>query len=172
MFSPEERVEFIGREYRELIYDTDPFNVFQNYYDEVKELNALDRHLYVDAKTWLLDDILVKLDRATMFFGLEARCPFLDNDLVEYVASVPASLKINGFTLKYLLKKAMSGYLPESVVKRKKSGFNAPVSRWVKQLHDNGNNTMPLVLKNEYSYYVWHVYNEYLKKGEIPYEFN
>lgn len=164
MFFPEERVQILGEEYRELVYDTDPYIMFNRYYDEVKELHPLDRHLYVDAKTWLVDDILVKLDRSTMFVGLEARCPFLDKDVVEYIASIPASLKVHGLNLKYLLKKMMSGYLPGSVIKRKKSGFNAPVSRWIKHLKDANNNEIPLTLKNEYSYFVWYVYRNFLKK--------
>ncbi|RJO61660.1 asparagine synthase (glutamine-hydrolyzing) [candidate division WS5 bacterium] len=172
MFSPEERIQILGSNYRELVYDTDPFSRFQKYYNEVKELHALDRHLYVDVKTWLVDDILVKLDRSTMFVGLEARCPFLDNDLVEYVAGIPTSFKIKGLTLKYMMKKTMSGYLPEDVIKRKKSGFNAPVSRWIQQPIELDNRDSLLALKNEYSYFVWHVYKEYLRKGKISNEFN
>jgi len=170
MFTPEERLQFLPSKYKELIYDTDPFIIFKRYYDEVKGLHPLDRHLYVDAKTWLLDDILVKVDRSTMFVGLEARCPFLDKDLVEYMASVPAPLKVNGFRLKYLLKKTMSEYLPASVIKKRKSGFNAPVSSWIKQIESTNNENMPLALKNEYSYFVWYVYKNFLLKGDFSNE--
>jgi len=160
MFTPEERVLILGRENRDIIYDTDPFILFRNYYSEVRGLHYLDRNLYVDAKTWLPDDILVKLDRATMFVGLESRCPFLDNDLAEYAAGVPVTLKIRHFKLKYLLKKTMTGYLPALAVRRKKSGFNAPVSRWIRQLEHKGIVTAgnTITRKNEYCYFVGYVY--------------
>lgn len=170
MFTPEERLQLLGLKYKELVYDTDPFIIFKKYYDEVKELHPLDRHLYVDAKTWLVDDILVKVDRSTMFVGLEARCPFLDRDLAEYMASVPASLKVKGLKLKYLFKKTMSAYLPTDIIKRKKSGFNAPVSRWIKQLNGININNTPLALKDEYSYFVWYVYKGFLTNGGFSYE--
>lgn len=87
---------------------------------------------YMDLKLYLHDDILVKVDRASMACSLEVRAPFLDHELVEFVMRLPSSLKLKGFTQKYLLKKAVANLLPEEVVHRKKKGFGIPVAKWVK----------------------------------------
>lgn len=131
MFHPEEVVAILGEQYRTLVYDTDPFLIFQKYYDRVKGLHYLDRNLYVDVMTWLTDDILVKVDRATMHSGLETRCPYLDTSLVSYAASIPPHLKMKGGRLKYILKKALKDILPPLILKKPKSGFNAPICSWI-----------------------------------------
>lgn len=131
IFSPEERINILGEDKRELVYDTDPFLTFKKYYKKVKELHWLDQSLYVDAMTWLADDILVKVDRASMRNSLEVRCPYLDIDLVKYAASIPADFKMAGLETKYILKKALRGTLPDFILKKKKSGFNAPVGAWL-----------------------------------------
>jgi len=77
--------------------------------------------------TWLTDDILVKVDRASMRHGLEVRCPYLDIELASYAASIPTELKMKGMETKHILKKALKGVLPDAVLNKKKSGFNAPV---------------------------------------------
>jgi len=136
-FSPEERIEILGKEYKDLVYDTDPYNTFKKYYDIGKELDTLDRNLYVDGMTWLTDDILVKVDRTTMHSSIEARSPYLDPELVEYVSSIPSNKKMKGMQLKYILKKALKDVVPEFVINKKKSGFNSPVGEWI---GSNGNN--------------------------------
>lgn len=135
-FRPEERVQIMGAQYKELAYDTDPFKIFAKYYDEVKELNHLDQHLYVDCMTWLPDDILVKVDRASMHSSIEARAPYLDYDLVCYAAALPPECKLNGFKTKFILKQALRAVLPAFVLEKKKSGFNAPFGLWVQS--ENG----------------------------------
>jgi len=129
--TPEERVKILGEEHRQLVYDTDPFFIFDKYYNDVRSLSPLDQHLYVDAKTWLTDDILVKADRSTMHSSVEARCPYLDVQLVQYVASIPDSLKLHGSVTKYILKESLKGVLPDFVLNKKKSGFNAPLGSWL-----------------------------------------
>ncbi|MBI4871421.1 MAG: asparagine synthase (glutamine-hydrolyzing) [Candidatus Riflebacteria bacterium] len=94
--------------------------------------DELDRVLYLDMKTYLQDDILVKVDRATMACSLEARAPLLDTEVVEYVSRLPAKLKLKNLCPKYLLKKAMRGKLPDDVLDRPKKGFGIPVARWAK----------------------------------------
>ncbi len=132
-FSPEERVALMGEKYRDLIYDTDPWHEFEKHYKQAEGMEVLDQHLYVDAKTWLVDDILVKVDRSSMHSSIEARAPYLDLDLATYVASIPSSLKMKGLTTKYVLKQALleAGVIPAFVVEKKKSGFNAPVGAWL-----------------------------------------
>lgn len=135
-FSPEERIEILGKDYKDLVYETDPFYSFKKYYEIGKDLDSLDRNLYVDGMTWLTDDILVKVDRTTMHSSIEARSPYLDQELVEYVSSIPSNKKMKGLQLKYILKKALKDVVPEFVIDKKKSGFNSPVGEWI---GNNGN---------------------------------
>lgn len=130
-FRPEQRVEILGDKYRDLVFDTDPYRVFKAFYEKTGGLDSLPANLYVDCMTWMTDDILVKVDRASMAHGLEARAPFLDVKLAEYAASIPSRLKLNGLTTKYILRKAVSKILPEFVLKKPKSGFNAPAGAWI-----------------------------------------
>ncbi|MDD5108758.1 MAG: asparagine synthase (glutamine-hydrolyzing) [Candidatus Omnitrophica bacterium] len=131
IFNPEERIRILGQGHRELVYDTDPYLTFKKYYAQAQDLHWLDRYLYVDAMTWLTDDILVKVDRASMRNSLEVRSPYLDVDLVSFAASIPADLKLRGFNTKYILKKALRNTLPDFILKKKKSGFSAPVGSWI-----------------------------------------
>ncbi len=86
--------------------------------------------LYADIKTWLPDDLLIKVDRMSMAHGLEARVPYLDNRLVDIALSIPSWLKIKGFKRKYIFKKAVSNILPDEIVRRSKRGFALPISHW------------------------------------------
>ncbi|HEY5998754.1 MAG TPA: asparagine synthase (glutamine-hydrolyzing) [bacterium] len=110
----------------------DPADSYRSYFDQVPEGDPLNRCLYVDMKTWLANDILTKVDRASMAVGLEARVPFLDVDLVEFTMRLPAALKMRGLRRKVVLREAMRGRLPDFVLRRRKAGFNAPVSDWLR----------------------------------------
>lgn len=94
--------------------------------------NLLDRTLEFYTCLFLPDDILVKLDRATMLNGIEGRSPFLDYDLVEFVRRLPADFKYRGGTTKYLLKHALRKVLPEEIIFRKKKGFGIPLAQWLR----------------------------------------
>jgi asparagine synthase (glutamine-hydrolysing) len=94
--------------------------------------DPLNQVLYLDMKLYLEGDILVKTDRASMMTSLEARAPLLNADMVDYVTSLPLSTKLRGLRSKYLLRKAMEGVLPPSILKRPKKGFGVPVARWLK----------------------------------------
>jgi asparagine synthase (glutamine-hydrolysing) len=131
IFSPQEIRALVKPEYAAALLEADPVDEFRRLHAEAKDFALLDRMSYVDINTWLVDDILVKLDRTTMAFGLEARAPFLDYRVVEFAARLPPSLKLKGFTKKYLLRQAMKKHLPPSLIKRPKRGFNAPVAAWL-----------------------------------------
>jgi len=94
--------------------------------DPIERMQYLDMHLYMQ------DDVLVKVDRASMMHGLEVRVPLLNHELVEYAVSLPSRLKLNGLTTKYLLRRLLAGRLPPSLVNRKKKGFGIPVAEWLK----------------------------------------
>ena len=88
--------------------------------------------LYVDAKTFLPDLNLAYSDKLSMACSIEARVPFLDNEVVEFLQRVPPSLKIHGYTQKYLLRRAMDGVLPKEVLRRRKAAFGLPIRAWLK----------------------------------------
>lgn len=94
--------------------------------------NPIDRMLWLDSHTALPDDLLVKMDIATMHCGLEARSPFLDHELMEFCASLPVDLKVRDRTGKYLLKRLAERYFPRDFVHRRKMGFGIPVAEWLR----------------------------------------
>ena len=85
---------------------------------------------YRDLNHYLPLDILTKVDRMTMAHSLEARPPLLDHTLVEFAATIPARLRLNGTTTKYLFKQALRGVLPDAIIDRQKHGFAVPIARW------------------------------------------
>jgi len=85
---------------------------------------------YLDLKTYLVGDINTKVDRASMAHSLEVREPLMDHPLVEWLASLPSSLKVRGHEGKVLLKHAMEPHLPREVLYRRKMGFAVPLARW------------------------------------------
>ena len=104
-------------------------------FNEDRSLNGLDslnKLLAIDYKTYLVDDILTKVDRATMSISLEGREPLLDHRLIEFVAKLPPQYKLKGNTQKYLLKKIVHKYLPTSLMERPKMGFSVPVYDWLR----------------------------------------
>jgi asparagine synthase (glutamine-hydrolysing) len=93
--------------------------------------DPMNRVLWFDFVTYLPDDLLVKVDRATMLASVEARAPFLDRELMELVLPAPSSLKVRGFTTKAILKEAARGLVPNAVIDRRKRGLSVPVARWL-----------------------------------------
>lgn len=91
-----------------------------------------DRMLYLISKLYLTDDVLVKVDRASMFTSLEVRAPFLDYTIQDFVAQLPYDLKLSRLTSKYLLKKMAKKHLPSYIINKRKQGFAIPVTKWLK----------------------------------------
>lgn len=94
--------------------------------------DVLDRMLYIDAKSWLPDDLLIKADKMTMATSVELRVPLLDHKVLEFAASLPSHFKVNGFTTKHILKEALSTRVPPEIIKRKKTGFPVPYGDWLR----------------------------------------
>jgi asparagine synthase (glutamine-hydrolysing) len=107
-------------------------NVFGGYFKAVEKASPLDRMLYVDAKVWLPDDLLIKADKMTMANGLELRVPFLDHKMVEFAATLPNVSKIHGKGGKTILRHAMRGVLPDAIIDRPKKGFPIPIGSWLR----------------------------------------
>lgn len=97
-----------------------------------KTISALDKMLAIDYKTYMPDDILVKVDRAGMSTSLEGREPLLDHRLIEFVAQLPDHFKINGHNKKHLLKEIVHDYVPREMMDRPKMGFGVPVYKWLR----------------------------------------
>src|SRR5580704_8416524 len=92
----------------------------------------LNRMLYVDTKTSLPDDLLLKADKMTMANSIELRVPLLDHKLLEFAASLPENFKVHGVTTKYLAKMALKDRLPKEIIERKKVGFPVPYDTWMR----------------------------------------
>jgi asparagine synthase (glutamine-hydrolysing) len=99
----------------------------------VRGHNPLDAMLYIDTKTWLPDDLLIKADKMTMANSLELRVPLLDHKILEFAAGLPTHLKVHGFTTKYLAKKALKRRVPRSILDRRKAGFPVPYASWLRK---------------------------------------
>ena len=95
--------------------------------------DVLNRQFYADLSLYLADDILVKVDRMSMATSLETRAPFLDRDVMELAFSMPGDFKIRGGERKWILKRAMAGILPDTILNRKKEGFSIPMKNWLRR---------------------------------------
>lgn len=132
-------VGFFSEEVKRSMY-TEDFNYktkgldsacfMERLFSEAEDLDSIDAALYVDTFFGLKNDLLVKMDIASMSNSLETRSPLLDQHLMEFMASLPSSLKINRFSLKYILKETLRDILPGKILKRPKRGFAVPVDYW------------------------------------------
>jgi asparagine synthase (glutamine-hydrolysing) len=102
-------------------------------WDESDGAALLDRLLNLNLRTYLLDDLLPKVDRTSMAHALEVRSPFLDTDLVEMALRLPPGTKTRGFSRKRVLGAAMADRLPASIIQRRKRGFGVPLNRWFRE---------------------------------------
>ncbi|WP_121357546.1 asparagine synthase (glutamine-hydrolyzing) [Flavisolibacter nicotianae] len=118
-------------------------------YDDLGKINNendfINTCLALDYNSYMIDDILVKVDRATMSVGLEGREPLIDHRIVEFVSQLPSNLKYNNGEKKYLLKKITHKYIPKEMMDRPKTGFGIPVSQW---------------LRNELKHFLFELINE------------
>ena len=127
---PSMKRQLLGADVWKRLGGYDSIEVLRSYYDRASTADPLSRIQYVDMKTYLVDDILVKVDRASMANSLEVRCPLLDHKLMELVAQMPSGLKLRNGQGKYIFKKALEGILPANILHRPKKGFAVPVAEW------------------------------------------
>jgi asparagine synthase (glutamine-hydrolysing) len=127
IFSPEVRAELTGRRSA-----FDPVDLLRERYAETEGADLLARLQDVDIGTYLVDDLLVKTDRASMANSLEARVPFLDTVVSGFALALPARHKVRGLSKKRLLRKAAAPLLPERIVNGKKRGFSIPAAAWLR----------------------------------------
>jgi asparagine synthase (glutamine-hydrolysing) len=130
IFRKYEKPSILSKDLRSRLGNYDSADVFREHYNQADTRDPLSRIQYVDVKTYLTDDILTKVDRASMANSLEVRCPLLDHKLMELTASMPSTLKLKGSIGKYVFKKAMEKYLPAEIIYRQKMGFAIPMAGW------------------------------------------
>ncbi len=106
---------------------------FSRLFRESRATDPVNRLLDVDIQTYLTDNILTKVDIASMAHSLEVRCPLVDQELMTFAASIPGSLKLRGLTSKYLLRRVARDLLPRPILTRRKQGFGLPIDRWMRE---------------------------------------
>lgn len=120
-------------EYLASLGSHDPYARQTEQFKAVEHLDVVSQMQYVDAHNYLIDDILVKVDKASMLNSLETRAPLLDQHLVEYVTSLRSDVRMHDGILKYLLKQTVTDLLPPEVLTRKKQGFAIPLRHWFRR---------------------------------------
>jgi asparagine synthase (glutamine-hydrolysing) len=127
-----EQRELLAPEFRDQVTPAHAYDASIDYFMRPdRSATLLDRLLYTDIKTYLVE-LLMKQDQMSMATSIESRVPFLDHKLVEFVAQLPDSWKVSGFTTKRILREAMKGIVPESILNRPKMGFPVPFGNWMR----------------------------------------
>lgn len=130
-FDRSQREKLFVRDVWQLLAKENEFEEIDNYLNKSSEKNYYNQLIYLYLRMYMMDDILVKVDRASMYNSLEVRAPLLDYQIVDFVNSLPLNFKINGFKTKHILKKLMEDKLPKEIVYRKKKGFGMPMAAWL-----------------------------------------
>ena len=129
-FDNEMKGDLYTPSFNDLNRDVDSVDLTVRWYEQADGAQFIDRTLFVDVMSYLPEDLLVKVDIASMAHSLEARSPFLDHKVMEFAASLPADLKLKGMESKYLLKHTLSDIVPPEILKRRKMGFGVPLDVW------------------------------------------
>jgi asparagine synthase (glutamine-hydrolysing) len=134
-FDGEARKSLFSEAFLDALNGYSPESAFERTFEEPVSGAGLDRQMYLDGKTNLPGDILVKVDRMSMAHSIETRSPLLDHHLIEFAQTVPASLKMarsnNRWESKYILKRAVAGLIPDEIIYRPKQGFDVPIRHWL-----------------------------------------
>jgi asparagine synthase (glutamine-hydrolysing) len=132
VFPPDWQRSLAGPVLRHELADADAYATRREVFDAAQASDLIDRFLYLDIKTSLVE-LLMKQDQMSMATSIESRVPFLDHKLVEFSATVPVRSKIDRFSGKHIVKKALEGILPASIIHRKKMGFPVPWEQWLNE---------------------------------------
>jgi asparagine synthase (glutamine-hydrolysing) len=146
-FSAQQKDELYSDAMRDQL-GTDPMSALETWFDGDAPIAA--RAAHADIHSYLPDDLLVKVDVASMAHGLEARSPFLDHEFMEFASTIPAGVKMRGWRTKAILKSAMASRLPSELLHRPKMGFGVPIDQWLRcDLHDMAYDTLLSKKANE-----------------------
>jgi|688.fasta_scaffold10729_6 asparagine synthase (glutamine-hydrolysing) len=125
-------IEIFNSKFKKILYSSDPFSVYKQINSNLTTLNLVQKMLLTDMQVILPETFLEKVDKSTMANSVEVRVPFLDNDLAEYVMSLPSTMKIKHGQKKYILRRAMRGIVPDYILDAPKTGFGVPFGNWLK----------------------------------------
>jgi asparagine synthase (glutamine-hydrolysing) len=131
-FNPEQKAALCTPEFAAAARDADSLALHLEAFTATDAEGAVEAAMAADVARYLPDDLLVKLDVATMAHGLEARCPFLDSDVLEFAARLPVRSKVHGRATKILLRRALRDLLPPEILRRPKQGFGVPLDGWLR----------------------------------------
>ena len=129
-FDAEAKTELYSDSFRHEVEQSNPASFLTPWFAKANGAGIVDATLLADTMTYLPNDLLVKVDIASMAVSLEARSPFLDHHVIEFAASLPEHLKLRGLTTKYLLKRVLKRLLPAENLERRKMGFGVPIGHW------------------------------------------
>ncbi len=124
--------DIFNPEWKSVLQKKNPFKTYEDKNEKFKNEDLVQRMLYTDFEILLPHTYLEKVDKATMLTSIEARVPFLDNELTEYILYLPSNYKILKGEKKYLLRKSLEGIVPDEILAAKKKGFNVPIKEWLK----------------------------------------
>ena len=130
VFDRDAKRELYSESFRRETESLDAAAFIEPWFAKANGAGVVDAALLADTMTYLPNDLLVKVDIASMAVSLEARSPFLDHHVIEFAASLPEGLKLRGLTTKYLLKRVLKRLLPAENLKRRKMGFGVPIGHW------------------------------------------
>jgi asparagine synthase (glutamine-hydrolysing) len=131
-FTKEERTKLFGSTIAKKIRDYNEFDDIERHIRSVNDKDFYHELAYLYERMYMMDQILVKVDRASMWNSLEVRAPFLDTRVVDLANNLPLQYKFKGFERKYVLKKLLEGKLPDDIIYRKKKGFGIPLAEWLR----------------------------------------
>jgi asparagine synthase (glutamine-hydrolysing) len=130
--SDDDKTELYRPDLKACLNGLAPASLLESHFRRAVELDPLAQQQYVDIKTYLVDDILTKVDRMSMAASIEARVPLLDHRIVEFALSLPRDSKLHRGQTKVILRQAMRGRVPEAVLNRPKEGFSIPLKHWLR----------------------------------------
>jgi asparagine synthase (glutamine-hydrolysing) len=131
-FGDEVRSQLLSSSVREALANEDPYTFASRRFMESASTDERNKLLFMYQRTYMMDEVMVKVDRASMYASLEARAPFLAREVVELANQLPYRYKLHGLTTKYLLKELIRGRLPDMIIDRPKKGFGVPVGAWLR----------------------------------------
>jgi asparagine synthase (glutamine-hydrolysing) len=129
-FGEEQKRRLYSADFSAAVGEADSMSILDASFEDSGAADFLESTVATDVRLYLPDDLLVKMDIASMAHSLEVRSPFLDHQVMEFAASLPPALKLRGLTPKYLLRRAMRTVLPSAIVRRRKMGFGVPIDAW------------------------------------------
>lgn len=168
LFNEKEKKKIYSKHFLNKIEHIKPGSITSKYFQN-SNMDLLNKLLYVDIKTWLPDNILLKVDKTTMANSIEARVPFLDHKLVEFSATIPYYLKLKNQTEKYILKKSTSRLLPKNILNREKHGFSVPIYIWInKYLKDMVSEILSPDAIRKRGYFRYNMVQKVLQHAQSP----